>query len=123
MAAADERMHILQMVADKQITAEEGAKLLGALVNGPVGGTDSTASAARWLRVRVVDIPTGKQKTNVTIPIGLMDVGIRLGARYAPDKTGVDLSTLQAAVRRGLRGKIMEVEDNDGNERVEIFVE
>jgi hypothetical protein len=123
MATGEERMRILQMVANKQITPEEGAKLLGALGNGPAEGAASTASSARWLRVRVTDIPTGKQKTNVTIPIGLMDVGIRLGARYAPDKTGVDMNTLQAAVKRGLQGKIMDVEDNEGNERVEIFVE
>ena len=32
MAMADERMRILQLIADKQITAEEGVQLLAGLV-------------------------------------------------------------------------------------------
>ncbi len=122
MPTANERMHVLQMIADKQITAEQGAQLLAALHAGSAAA-ENVPNAARWLRVRVTDALTGKPKANVTIPIGLVEVGLRLGARYMPDKTGLELNAVRAAVRQGLPGKIMEVEDNQENERVEIFVE
>ncbi len=122
MPTADDRMRILQRVAGKEITAEEGVQLLVALAGAPAQ-TENVANAARWLRVRVTDAVTGKPKANITSPIGLVEVGLRLGARYVPDKTGVELATLRAAVKQGLLGKIMEVEDNRENERVEIFVE
>ena len=39
MATTDERMRILKMISEKQITAEEGARLLEALRGSPAGDT------------------------------------------------------------------------------------
>ncbi len=124
MATSEERMRILTMIQEKQITAEEGARLLAAL-NSPAGeraaGVDPTK--ARWLRVRVTDTTTGKAKANVTIPITLVDIGLKMGARYAPDMQGLDIAAIQSAIKGGLQGKIIDVEDSEDGERVEIFVE
>jgi hypothetical protein len=117
-------MRILKMIEDKQITAEEGAKLLEALRSGNSEGAhrDDT-SKARWLRVRVTDRATGKLKVNVNIPVGLIDVGLKMGARFAPDMNGLDLNAIQAAIKGGMQGRIIEVDDEADDERVEIFVE
>lgn len=124
MATTEERMRILKMVADKQITAEEGAKLLETLraSSGEPQGRGGP-SKARWLRVRVTDRPTGRAKLNVSVPIGLVDVGLKMGARFAPEMAGLDMGALQAALKEGVQGRIIEVDDEQDDERVEIFVE
>lgn len=124
MATHEERMRILKMIADKQITAQEGARLLEALrttATETPGRGD--APRARWLRIRVTDRSTGRSKLNVSIPTGLVDVGLKMGARFAPEMAGMDTSIIQQAIRDGIQGRIIEVDDETDDERVEIFVE
>lgn len=124
MTTSEERMKILKMIADKQITAEEGAKLLEALRAAdadPQGRND--LPKPRWLRIRVTERASNRVKLNVTIPIGLVDVGLKMGARFAPEMSGMDVSAVEAAVRDGIRGRIIEVDDEKDDERVEIFME
>jgi len=124
MSTSEERMRILKMISDKQITAEEGSKLLEALrVSDSEARDRSDPTKSRWLRVRVTDRATGKTKVNVNIPVGLVDVGLKMGARFAPDLAGMDLQAIQAAVKNGYQGRIVEVDDEEDNERVEIFIE
>jgi hypothetical protein len=124
MATSEERMRILKMIEEKQITAEEGAKLLEALrATGGDAAQREQAAKARWLRVRVTDRSSGKLKVNVNIPVGLVDVGLKMGARFAPEMNGMDLSAIQTAIKGGMQGRIIEVDDEADNERVEVFVE
>jgi hypothetical protein len=126
MSTADERLKILTMIAEGKITAEEGARLLGALHSAE----SRTATAevvvggpARTLRVRVTDGPTGKTKVNINIPLSLLNVAVRIGARFAPDLEGLDFAEVVDMINQGARGKIIDVADETDDERVEIFVE
>ena len=65
----------------------------------------------------------GRNKVNVNIPVGLVNVGLKMGARFAPEVEGVDFEEIMEAIRSGQQGKIMDVTDEEGGERVEIFVE
>jgi hypothetical protein len=124
MATTEERMRILKMIQDKQITAAEGARLIETLrASESEVPTGEHLAKARWLRLRVTDTGTGKQKLSVNIPIGLLDVGLKMGARFAPDVEGLDFDAVRAAIKEGMQGKIMEIEDEKDNERVEIFAE
>jgi hypothetical protein len=124
MSTSEERMRILKMISDKQITAEEGAKLLAALRAGEGEVRDNAEpTKPRWLRVRVTDRTTGKTKVNVNVPVGLVDIGLKMGARFAPDMAGMDFQAIQGAVKNGYQGKIVDVDDEEDNERVEVFVE
>lgn len=122
MATSEERLRILKMVEQKQISAADGAKLLTALQAGANENAPQPARA-RWLRVRVTDRASGRNKVNVTIPIGLLDVGLKMGARLPAEMTGMDLSAIHAAIKQGIQGKIVEVDDEDDDEHVEVFVE
>lgn len=122
MATAEERIRILKMISDKQITAEEGAGLLAALRSGADAPRDE-GSRPKWLRVKVTDRRNEKVKLNVTIPVGLVDVGLKMGARFAPELAGMDSNAIQSALREGVRGRILSVDDDADEERVEIFVE
>ncbi len=124
MTLNEERLQILKMVEGGQITADEAAKLLQAL--DAAEGRDAAAQQSnkpRWFRVRVTDLATGKAKVNVNIPMGLVDVGMRMGARFAPEVTGIDSELVKQAIREGAHGKVIDVEDEQDRERVEIFVE
>ena len=126
MATVEERMQILKMIEEGNITAGEGAELLRALdqesaskPTEPLKG----ASAPRWFRVRITDIASGKNKVNVNIPIGLVNVGIKMGARFTPEIEGIDFDELIEVIRSGKHGKVIDVIDEEEGERVEIFVE
>jgi hypothetical protein len=120
-------MQILNMVANGRISAEDGAKLLAALE--PANSkreprlTAGGPSEPRWFRVRVTDLETGKNKVNVNLPMSLVDVGTRMGARFAPELEDLDFGDLVEQIKGGAQGKIIEVEDIEGGERVEIYVE
>ena len=125
MVTADERMQILKMISQKQITADEGAGLLDALRGAPAAKAPgrNEPGKARWLRVRVTDRLSGRTKVNVNLPIGLVEVGLKMGARFAPELVGMDISAIQVALKNGVQGRIVAMDDEEDDERVEIFVE
>jgi len=123
MVLHDERMQILNMISSGQITAEEGAKLLSALKASSKESGEEDSTPARWFRVRVTDLKTGKVKVNVNIPMALVNVGIKMGARFVPNAKETDLEKLAEAMRSGAQGKVVDVEDDESEERVEVFVE
>jgi hypothetical protein len=123
MPTAEERMRILKMISEKRITADEGARLLEALRTSEAGPERGEARGARWLRVKVTDRHNDRIKLNVTIPVGLVDVGLKMGARFTPDIDGMDVQAIQTAIRNGVQGRILSLDDEDDQERVEIFVE
>ena len=123
MAKPEERVKILSMIEEGKITAEEGARLLTALSRSKESSPSARKSEARWLRVRVSDMDTGKVTVNVSLPIGLVDVGLRMGARFVPDMEGMEIEELAEALRQGLTGKIVDVIDEEDGNRVEVYVE
>ncbi len=128
MATPEERMQILKMIEAKQITAEEGAKLLAALGekdrNEPPRPQPSPSTSGKWFRVRVTDLRTGRRKVNVNIPLGLVDVGMKMGAKFAPAGVeGLDMDKIIAAIKSGGQGKVVDVEDEEDGEHVEVFIE
>jgi hypothetical protein len=123
MTTAEERTRILQMIQEGRISAEEGANLLRALSSGKPKSSFSAAHSPRQLRIRITDLHTGKIKVNVDIPMGLVHVGVKLGARFAPSSTENHYAALMEAVKSGTTGKVADFEDPESGERVEIWVE
>lgn len=125
MTSVEERMKILKMIEEGKITAEEGARLLSALSEGRAasGPTATRAAGGRMLRIRVTDVASGRAKASVQIPMALVDAGLKIGAHFAPEVEGVDMSNVMDALRSGLVGKIIDVVDEEDGEHVEIFVE
>ena len=129
MASSEERMKILKMIEDGKLSAEEGTKLLAALsekrVPGPPRppGPPGMPGGPRWLRIRVTDVRTGRSKASVQIPLALVDAGMKIGAHFAPEVEGVDMSNVMDAVRTGMTGKLIDVTDDEDGEHVEIYVE
>ena len=128
MATTEERLKILKMIEEGKISADDGAKLLAALsavprpTGAPPAGAPSTGGA-RFLRVRVTDSATGKAKVNINLPIGLVNVGMKIGARFAPEMSEMDAAAIVEAISSNAMGKIIDVLDETDGEHVEIFLE
>ena len=126
MASSEERMKILKMIEEGKLSAEEGTKLLAALSDKRMPTPPrppGLSGGARWLRIRVTDIRSGRSKASVQIPLALVDAGMKIGAHFAPEVQGVDMSNVMEAVRSGMIGKIIDVTDDEDGEHVEIYVE
>jgi SHOCT-like domain len=124
MATTEERMKILKMIEEGKITAEEGAKLLATLTESrksiPKPPLRTAAGGARWLKIHVTDMVTGKSKATVNLPIDLVDAGLNIASKYAPD---IAFDELLDAINAGAEGKIIDVIDEEDDEHVEIFIE
>lgn len=126
MATTQERLQILKMIEQGKINASEGSELLRALEQTERGKPKEPlkgASAPRWFRVRVTEVKTGRNKVNVNIPLGLVNIGIKMGARFVPDLEGVNYEQIREAIESGRTGKVFDFVDSDSGEQIEIFME
>ena len=139
------RSEILSQLASGQITAEQAAKLLRGssapqtpeplasqtppasqtpLPPAPPQPPEQNAGLAnRWLRIRVSDIASGRQRVSVNVPLSWVSYGLRIGARYSPEVAGLDPNELLAMLQSGGNGQVVDVEDLDAGEHVQIYVE
>jgi len=117
----DERNRILRLVESGNVTAEEAIRLLDA-IESKQEHTDER-KRKRIARVRVTNLATNRQKANVTIPVSLIDVGLRLGTRLVPQIRGSALEDLLRAIESGNTGRLLDLQDLEEGERVEIFAE
>ncbi|MBV9579768.1 MAG: hypothetical protein JO057_14355 [Chloroflexi bacterium] len=128
-----ERLRILQLLEQQKITASEAAELLAAVGDRSndtrrdrnrwlADELAPPSDRARWIRVRVTDEHTGRVRTNVTVPIGMVGFGLNFARRFraVPGVNMVD--EMFEAVRSGRRGTIFDV-SNEGGERVEILID
>lgn len=123
MTTTDDRLRILRMVEEGQISAEEGARLLEAITDDAARVRARTAARPRSLRVVVTDLHSRRQKINVTIPASLVTVGLKLGARLFPRNASVTNDDVLRAIEGDMPGRIFELQDLEEGERIEIFVE
>lgn len=128
MVTSEERLKILKMVQEGKITAEEGISLMDTLKDTNQPGarrTDPKASrkSARWFRVRVTDRITDKVKVDIRLPINVVKAGSKLGARFSPEMSGLDMNQVMQYVDAGTTGRIFELTHDSDQELVEVFIE
>ena len=123
MALSEERLRILKMIEEGKISSEEGVKLLDALRGGERNPAAPCCPEKRWFRVRITDIRSGEVKLSVNVPLRLVQVGARMGARLVPKIKGVEIDEIMERIHEGEEGKLVDVVDPDEKERFEVIVE
>ena len=78
----EEKLQILKMIEEGKITSEEGIELLEAINETKANYIESQQS--KWIKIRVFE-PNNNTKVNVTIPVALLDAGIKLAGKVAPN--------------------------------------
>ncbi|HAA24786.1 MAG TPA: hypothetical protein DCE11_01525 [Ruminiclostridium sp.] len=69
-----------------------------------------------------------KTKVKLNIPLSLVDVGLRLGAAYVTElkEAGldqIDMKEIIEAVKNGAEGKIVDIEDEESQTKIEVYAE
>jgi hypothetical protein len=126
MRAENERLRVLRMVEEGKVEPEEGARLLEAIRDMQKVSSERVASKpAASLRIRVQE--AGRQKVNIAVPLSLARVALKLLPESAREQMGAqgldpsDLGRLVSQVEKAGPLRILDVED--GDDRVEVFVE
>ena len=135
-----ERQEILELLAKGKINADEAAELLSSVSEkvaesipepqkaaapmppeAPIMETDGKNPT--WFKVRVRNLETGKNKVTVNIPLKMVNFGLKLGKHFAPELEGLDYQELVGMMKTMDAGMLVEVEDEEDNEHVQVFVE
>lgn len=119
----NETLQIMEMVQSKQITPEEGAKLIEALKQK----SDVPATKARWLKIMIQEKGQEKPSVNVKLPIGL----IKLVSKFIPQHKmealrgkGVDINAICSGdFLNELKGEPLIDIDEPGGDKVKILIE
>lgn len=126
----NDRAQVLEMLATGKITPEQGIELLSALPSPAAEDRPQAAATPaadgrkpRWLHVRVTDLASGRQKVNLTIPMGLVKLGLQIGSRFAPEVAQLNPDDIMHALHDAVAGPLVDVQDEEDGEHVEIFVD
>ena len=135
MVSPEDRLNILKMVQEGNISADEGLRRMegqsAQATSVPVplpapvapGMPTRPNLSGRYLRVNVSDSRTGNRKVFVRVPLSLVRMGLKMGAHYANELNDLDIDAIEDWLANGQTGPIVEVQDEDDGEHVEIFIE
>jgi hypothetical protein len=73
--------------------------------------------------VRVTDLTTGKPKVNVRLPVGVVQAGMKMGAKFSIDEAQVNMTAITRAISEGETGQIIDVNNLEDGEHVEVYLE
>lgn len=137
MSSETKRREILQMLAKGSISADEASELLGQLKNEPATVPPAPEAPEppqvpeppaaprgkpRWLNVRVTDAATQRDKVSVRIPLSLARVGLRMGAKFAPEIEQIEWDDVLSELSVTDVGTLVEVQDEEDGEHVKIYI-
>jgi len=126
MPDSEERIRVLQMIAEGKITANEGARLLEAMRAADQSSSSRRQTAEvspQWLHLRLSDPTSGQVKTDVSIPLSIVQIGLELGLRLTGNDHTAEVDQLVRALQEGREGKLLEAIDKESGQRLEIFIE
>jgi hypothetical protein len=136
--STNRKREILDLLESGKINAEEAAKMLNEVAAGSAedaeaveAQTGSTKLATKtsggngpsMFRVRVRNLETGDSKVSVNIPLRMLKFGLKLGGRFSPELEGFDINEINEMMTDMEIGMLVEVENEESNEHVQVYVE
>ncbi len=133
----NQKREILELLEKGKISAQEAADMLGRtsrkeqVADEPIAAAEIPAMPHKsvyktrptMFRVRVRNMQTGENKVTVNIPVGMLKLGLRLGRRFRPDLEGLDLHELGVLMTEMENGMLVEVQNDENNEHVQVYIE
>ena len=140
------RIEILELLSNGKITAAEAANLLSELsakaeradtnaapaenappapekAPAPTAATAGSDTEPNWFRVRVANLETGKNRVSVNIPVRMMKFGLKIGSRFSSEIGNMDWNELTGMIQEMKSGVLVDVQDEDSNEHVQIYLD
>ncbi len=136
---SDEQLEILRLVENQLMSADEAARILEALdrANQPTRSfamgqpapppppapiQPPTEGKPGNIRIRITDLGTNQARVNLVLPSRLVDSGIKMVKRLAPEQMAIlDGRDIRRSMEEGFWGPLLDITDD--NQRVEIIVE
>ncbi len=124
-AAVDQRLDILERLEEKEISAQEAAGLLEAVEQGNWAKMDAPKpdEESRYLRIRVSDLSSGAMKTDLRLPLGLVNTVLQVGGRLGTDLDSLDSPELRDLISKSTADGSRQETAIDNGDQVEISVE
>ena len=124
-AAIDQRLNILERLEEKEISAQEAAGLLDAVEQGNWAKMDAPkpATDSRYLRIRVSDLSSGAMKTDLRLPLGLVNTVLQMGGRLGTDLDSLDSPELRELIAKSTADGSTQEAEIDDSDQVQISVE
>lgn len=125
MPGENEKQVILRLVQSKQITPEEGARLLAAM-GGPKPATPATSPASvaapdtRLLKLHAEE--ASGHRVELAVPLKGLPAFLRFAARWVPEDYQETLHAAADSLATGYRGDLLNVEEPSG-QRVRVWIE
>jgi hypothetical protein len=147
---SENRQSILEMLAAGKISVEDAADMIRQLEPATAGaeappkpeaaappkpeappapvmkpvepGKAGSQNGPRWLHIHVNDLSTGQRRVTVNVPLRMLQLGLRVGGRFAPELSGMDWQELSGLISSE-KGMLVEVQDEEDGEHVQIFVD
>jgi len=137
-----EQLEILRLVESQLMSAEEAARILEALERAdqairpnvappgytppppPMPPPSRPAPDVRPsnIRIRITDLSSNQSRVNLVLPYRLIDSGIKMVKRMAPEQMLVlDGKDIRRSMEEGFWGPLLDITDD--KQRVEIIVE
>ena len=86
--------------------------------------TKKNGQFPHWLRIRVRDLDTGRNKVNISLPLGIVEMGLGLARRFGADfGDEYNIDEMWQMIKEGERGVLIDVEDEDDNQHVQISID
>lgn len=136
---SEERLEILRLVENQTISADEAARILEALDRAdrqpqpqqptapfppPTPPSPRHRGKVRpaSVRIRITDLGNSTAKVNLVLPYRLVDAGVKMVKRLAPDQMSVlDGREIRRSMDQGFWGPLVDITDD--KQRIEIIVE
>lgn len=121
----EQRIDILEKLEDGKLTAQEAAGLLEKVGMGRWAdlAQDTVSAKQRHLHIRVSELATGQIKSDLRLPIGLVNTILYSQGNLSSDLAGLDQTVLRTLLDQGRQDGINQISDQSGNERIEITYE
>jgi hypothetical protein len=138
------RKEILEMLSAGEIDVTRATELLSAVGEGPAEPVTPELpmpppapatpvrpavpaagnSGRRWLHVHVSDLASGQSRVRVNVPLGLVNFGLKVGARFTNELDSEMVNDVMDVLQDdAFTGTLVEVEDMEDNERVHIYID
>lgn len=119
----EDRLKDVEPVYKADIDSESQRDLDSEVIPWPDDRLKASDSKPRWLKIRVRDMGSNRNKVTVNVPLGLVSFGLRAARRFGADMGDFDPEMMMQMIDEGRRGLLVDVQDEEDGEHVQIFLD
>ena len=124
-SAIDQRLDILEKLEEGRLSAQEAANQLENVGLGAWAQLSPQPATARQrqVRIRVSELASGQMKSDLRLPIGLVNTILYSQGNLTQEIDGIDQDKLRALIGQSHQNGSQAISDTDGADRIEITYE